>query len=261
MYNIKEFNDSLFAYTKCFIEKCKKELKKVKKIRTEWENNQRVLYNDYKYGKINYEEFLEENYKIDDKYFNSLLHINLTKCKLDKCYDETKKYLDEMLKRLNYPIKEKYDVNELIEILKLNRKKFFYSDLEVKNIIDINNNIKLLNECSLKNCENDIKTLNKLREKWINTSTILLNKYMDNKLKYKEYKAKIKIIDDNYYKSLEFKKVGKCKLTNCNDLTKIQLDYLSDLLNYSKNNKYNINDYIKLTRLNTNKKLSSLVKK
>jgi hypothetical protein len=259
--NIQEFNDSFFAYIKCYFANCKAEIKKVKKVKEEWEQSQFVLYINYKYGRITYEEFIEENYKIDDKYYKSLPHINLTKCKLDKCYDKTKKFLDEMLIRVNNPIREKYDVDEFIEITKMHREKSIYPSLKIKNIVNIDNNYKLLNECYLKNCEKELERLNKLRKNWINKSTVILNKYINNKINLREYKAAIKIIDDKYYNSLAFKKTAECKLSKCYELTKTHLDYLSDIIHYPTEKSYNIADYTKITRLNTNRELLSSIKK
>jgi nicotinate-nucleotide pyrophosphorylase len=122
------------------------------------------------------------------------------------------------------------------------------------------NNLRLLRDCYIKNCEMEMKTLNKLREKWINNSVILLDNYKNKIIKKKEYIEEIKKLDDKYYKSLEFIKSGNCKINKCNELTKIQLDFLSKRINTKPKDKYNINDFIKLTRLNTNTILSSLIK-
>ena len=109
-----------------------------------------------------------------------------------------------MLIRVNYPIREKYNVDEFIEITKLDREKSLYPNLKIKDIVNIDNNYRLLNECYLKNCEKELERLNKLRKNWINKSTVILNKYIHNKINLMKYNAEIKIIDDKYYNSLAF---------------------------------------------------------
>ena len=50
-----------------------------------------------------------------------------------------------MLIRVNYPIREKYNVDEFIEITKLDREKSLYPNLKIKDIVNIDNNYRLLN--------------------------------------------------------------------------------------------------------------------
>jgi hypothetical protein len=91
--------------------------------------------------------------------------------------------------------------------------------------------------------------------------TITPNHDSMNEKFYKTIQLDILKIDDKYYNSLAFKKTAECKLSKCYELTKTHLDYLSDIIHYPTEKSYNIADYTKITRLNTNRELLSSIKK
>lgn len=131
-YDIEEFNNNLLAYINCYLEKCKNEKKAHNAQKDILDKKQNLLREKYETGKITYKKYIAENNKAFNIFYNSKNHINLTQCKLDKCYDLAKKNLDGMLKRMGYPIKEKYNVKEVIKILKLNNQKIIYPLWEIK---------------------------------------------------------------------------------------------------------------------------------
>jgi hypothetical protein len=131
-YDIQEFNNNLFAYINCYRDKCKYENEILK---TETENLgtlQLLLRNKYEKGELTYKKYIRENIKAYDNYYYSINHKNLTKCKLDNCYDLAKKNLDGMLKRMGYPTRKNYNVNNVIKILKLNNINYVYPYWEIK---------------------------------------------------------------------------------------------------------------------------------
>jgi hypothetical protein len=131
-YDIEEFNTILFAYIKCYLEKCRKEKDAIKKAHDILDDRQIKLRELYEKETIKYDKYIAENKKAHDKFYNSKVHKTLTQCKLDKCYDLAKKNLDGMLKRMGYPIQESYNVAAVIKILKLNNDKIIYPLWEIK---------------------------------------------------------------------------------------------------------------------------------
>ena len=125
-YDIQEFNNILFAYIDCYRDKCKYEIEILKKETANLGTQQLLLREKYEKGDLTYKNYVKENTKAYDKYYYSINHKNLTKCKLDNCYDLAKKNLDGMLKRMGYPTRENYNVRNVIKILKLNNKNYVF---------------------------------------------------------------------------------------------------------------------------------------
>lgn len=114
--------DNLNLLVDCYLKNCKNEVKIIKKERNIWVVNGDKLYNDYKNNIISKKEFIKKTDDLDKKYYNSLSYKKIAQCKLDNCYNLTKKNLDFLLKKMKYPIKNKYNINDYIKILLLNQK-------------------------------------------------------------------------------------------------------------------------------------------
>jgi len=124
MLKPEKLHKAFIDYVDCYTKKCKNDVKNLRKIRNNWHKKQEKPRYDYINGKISYEVFVKKTLKIDNDYYNSVEHLEITECKIKKYYNKSKKYLDELLKRLNYPIKKKYNLNDFIKILELNKKEF-----------------------------------------------------------------------------------------------------------------------------------------
>jgi hypothetical protein len=124
MIKIDKLSQAFIDYVTCYAQKCKIDVANLKKIRINWQKKLEKPRNDYMKGKITYELLMKKTLKLDNDYYNSVQHLALTQCKLKKCYDKSKKYLDALLRRLNYPIKKKYNLNDFIKILELNKKEY-----------------------------------------------------------------------------------------------------------------------------------------
>jgi len=118
-------------FVECYKQNCVKDIKFRDMIRTKYNDNYRrilALKRDNKIDDKKYKELISKN---NDEYYFNTKHINLYKCQLNKCYDETSKYLDNVNKNtINISKKkEKYDIDEYINLIKKVLK--FYEDKDI----------------------------------------------------------------------------------------------------------------------------------
>jgi hypothetical protein len=132
MYDPVKLSDAFIDLTNCYWEKCKKEVDLMKKTKDKYGDVQTILYKKYENGELTFKEFKNKSNKNDAKFYNSITHKKLSQCKLDKCYDLAKQNLDGMLERLNYPIKETYNLKDYIKIIKLNQRLYVLPIYEIK---------------------------------------------------------------------------------------------------------------------------------
>ena len=116
----------------------------------------------------------------------------------------------------------------------------------------LNNNLLKLVKCYTKNCKKELKMLKKDRDLWLKNGNKLYNDYKEGKITKEQFEEKIKILDKNYYNSLNNKKNYECHLNKCYNLVKENLELLSKRMNYNLKDKkkYTLEDYIKISVLN-----------
>lgn len=121
--------EDIVKLTNCYLEKCKKEAKARKKLRTEWFANTNKIHNDYQNKLMTRNEFIRKMNKLDSTYFNSIQNINIHKCQIANCYDLLKVKLDHMASKINYKKKNtNYTIDDYIKILIITNKN------ETKNV-------------------------------------------------------------------------------------------------------------------------------
>ena len=115
-------DENLNLLTKCYIANCNKEFKKRKKLRDIWLKNSNKLYIDYINKNITKKEFDLKLTELDNNYHNSIQKINLHKCEIDKCYKLVKNHLDYLSDKNKLIKKNKYNINDYLKILNINRQ-------------------------------------------------------------------------------------------------------------------------------------------
>ena len=105
-----------------------------------------------------------------------------------------------------------------------------------------------------------IKKCNK-KDVWFAMTNKITNDYKNGIIKSQnEYIKIMDKLDSDYLNSIENSNMYKCEIANCYKSVKQYLDYLSDKNNYKKKNKYSIEDYINIIKINKNNNLMYLVK-
>ena len=80
------------------------------------------LYDDYINKKINRNTFTKNFNKLIHDYYNSKEVKDMNKCELDKCSSIIKKRLDYIAINIDYDIKDKYTLDDYINILTISEK-------------------------------------------------------------------------------------------------------------------------------------------
>lgn len=122
--NIKNLSD-------CYLDKCNSQLKKQKKFKNKIQNMQNIIFDKYEKGEISKLDAKRIINELEDKYnanINARIFFN---CKLKNCKELLIENLELLLLRLNkldkyndlYETqKENYDIDDYINIKKLNTK-------------------------------------------------------------------------------------------------------------------------------------------
>jgi hypothetical protein len=106
----------------CYIKKCNNEFKKRKNIKDVWFAMTNKITNDYINGIIKTRnEYIKIMDKLDSDYLNSIENINMHKCEIANCYKSVKQYLDYLHEKNNYKKKNKYSIQDYINIIKINK--------------------------------------------------------------------------------------------------------------------------------------------
>ena len=80
------------------------------------------IHNDYKNGIIKSQnEYIKIMDKLDSDYLNSIENSNMYKCEIANCYKSVKQYLDYLSDKNNYKKKNKYSIEDYINIIKINK--------------------------------------------------------------------------------------------------------------------------------------------
>lgn len=122
------------------------------------------------------------------------------------------------------------------------------------------NNLNKMTECYLKECS----IINKKQKKYKNKIELLQNKaydkYEKKEITKKEFERIFNELEDLYYANINTKKFINCKYTNCKNLLIEELELfllrLNKLDKYNdlyetKQENYNVDDYINIRKLNT----------
>jgi hypothetical protein len=95
-------------------------LKKRKNIKDVWFAMTNKITNDYINGIIKTRnEYIKIMDKLDSDYLNSIENINMHKCEIANCYKSVKQYLDYLHEKNNYKKKNKYSIQDYINIIKI----------------------------------------------------------------------------------------------------------------------------------------------
>ena len=106
----------------CYIKKCNNEFKKRKNKKDVWFAMTNKITNDYKNGIIKSQnEYIKIMDKLDSDYLNSIENTNMYKCEIANCYKSVKQYLDYLYDKNNYKKKNKYSIEDYINIIKINK--------------------------------------------------------------------------------------------------------------------------------------------
>ena len=106
--------------------KCSKETENNRANSSLYLKNLNKYYDLYINKKINYDVFSEKINKIVHDYYNSNQVKSLFKCELDNYYSNIKKKLDYMAVYIHYDIKDKYSLDDYINILTISDKILNY---------------------------------------------------------------------------------------------------------------------------------------
>lgn len=107
---------------------------------------------------------------------------------------------------------------------------------------------RLLEKCYIKKCKEENIMVDKIRNEWMSNISKLINELQNKKITKKQFIAKNKKLDDNYYKSNENIKLLKCELDKCYENVKFVLHELSHKIKYTKKDIYTLKEYIKILR-------------
>ncbi len=110
---------------------------------------------------------------------------------------------------------------------------------------------RILKECYNKKCKNEVKLLSKIDEERLNMIGELFNNYNNKIITKKEFIAKTKKLENDYYKKKEAINLLKCQLDNCYDYAKIIIHQLSNKIKYTKKDVYDVDEYIKILKLHS----------
>jgi len=106
----------------------------------------------------------------------------------------------------------------------------------------------LLEKCRIKKCKEEKAMIEKLKKYWINDVSNIIDDLRNKKITKTQFIAKNKKIDDKYYKSIENIKLLQCELDKCYEGVKYIIHQLSDKINYTKKDIYNIKEYINILK-------------
>ena len=121
-YSAKISPDNPFDLIICKDTYCAKEIENNRLNSSKYLKSLNKYYDDYINNKINKIEFQNKIDKLVKDYYNSNQAKTLFQCELDKCYSIIKKKLDYMAIYIHYDIKDKYTLNDYINILTISEK-------------------------------------------------------------------------------------------------------------------------------------------
>ncbi len=122
-------------------------------------------------------------------------------------------------------------------------------------------NINLLTNCYIANCNKEFKKRKKLRDTWFKNSNKIHNDYINKIITREEFDSILTKLDNNYHNSIQKINLHKCEIDKCYNLVKNHLDYLSDKNKIKKKDNYNIDDYLKILNINRQNIISMMNKK
>lgn len=107
----------------CYNKNCNTYLLEYRKEKLEKINRVYKIYNLYKVNKITKQQYRTLLALADNEFYKSKNIHKFLQCQLDNCYDLVKKYIDRIVKKLNYKTNSKeYNLKEFINIMKSNDK-------------------------------------------------------------------------------------------------------------------------------------------
>ena len=121
-------------------------------------------------------------------------------------------------------------------------------------------NLNLLTNCYIANCNKEFKKRKKIRDIWFKNSNKIHNDYIKKIITREEFDSILTELDNNYHNSIQKINLHKCEIDKCYNLVKNHLDYLSDKNNLTKKDNYNIDDYLKILNINRQKIISMMNK-
>ncbi len=119
-------------------------------------------------------------------------------------------------------------------------------------------NLVLLTNCYIHKCNEELKKRKEIRTKWFKDTNKIHQDYKNKLITQKQLISKLEILDNKYFNSIENISERKCEINKCYTLVKKHLDYLSERNNINKKDNYNINDYIKILKINNKNNLKTI---
>ena len=107
----------LNKFVECYAKKCKKEIKKKKKLTDKLLKDSGIIYKNYSNNKFDKNELTKKLTDLNKKYANDIK--DLYQCQLDKCNELTKIKIEKMIKNLSYAKKDNYSIDDYLKIIEL----------------------------------------------------------------------------------------------------------------------------------------------
>lgn len=123
---------SIKILLKCYLNNCKKENKIVEEKFNSYNIAKKNLVKLYHNKKITKKKFIIIMTKISIYHFNSLYYRDFVKCIFKNCYNLVSKYLNKIIKDINYIKPIKYSIDDFIKIMIIRNKKNVINHLVIK---------------------------------------------------------------------------------------------------------------------------------
>lgn len=123
---------SIKILLKCYLNNCKKENKIVEDKFNSYNIAKKNLVKLYHNKKITKKKFIIIMTKISIYHFNSLYYRDFVKCIFKNCYNLVSKYLNKIIKDINYIKPIKYSIDDFIKIMIIRNKKNVINHLVIK---------------------------------------------------------------------------------------------------------------------------------
>jgi hypothetical protein len=109
-------------FLKCYLKNCGKENKEVEEKFKSFNSAKKTLVKLYYNEKITKDKFILIMSKISIYHYNSLYYRDFAKCIFKNCYNSVVKYLNKIIKDINYKKPTKYTIDDFIKIMIIRNK-------------------------------------------------------------------------------------------------------------------------------------------
>jgi len=106
----------------CYLKNCGEKSKEVENKFNSYNAAKKNLVKLYSNEKITKEKFILIMSKISIYHFNSIYYRDFVKCIFKNCYNSVSKYLNTIIKDINYKKPTKYSIDDFIKIMIIRNK-------------------------------------------------------------------------------------------------------------------------------------------